>query len=169
MLVVNRTKENLRPLLVSKVQGRLNSRGVYSCWRTRVDACCRTFGERMRSTFHLSLAVGLCVSAVLSQQGADKVSGPGVSSLGEQPSKSQVGKPPLPQPSPEIERLVKAFSGAWSIALKIEPNESKPKGGRGQGEEVWKPGPGGLSLIEDYHSMGDEGEIYGLGVAWWDK
>jgi hypothetical protein len=76
--------------------------------------------------------------------------------------------PPLPQPNPEIKRLVEAFSGAWSITVKVEPNESLPKGGVGTGEEVWRPGPGGLSLIEDYHSTGDEGEISGLGVAWWD-
>jgi hypothetical protein len=73
------------------------------------------------------------------------------------------------QPSPEIKRLVEALSGTWSITLKIEPNESLPKGGGGKGEEVWRPGPGGLSLIEDYHSTGDEGEISGLGVAWWDN
>jgi len=64
---------------------------------------------------------------------------------------------------------VEAFSGTWSITLKIEPSESLPKGGGGKGEEVWRPGPGGLSLIEDYHSSGDEGDISGLGVAWWDN
>jgi hypothetical protein len=76
---------------------------------------------------------------------------------------------PSPPPSPEIKRLVDALSGTWSITLKIEPNESLPKGGGGKGEEVWRPGPGGLSLIEDYHSTGDEGESSGLGVAWWDN
>jgi hypothetical protein len=73
------------------------------------------------------------------------------------------------QPSPQIRRLVEALSGTWSITLKIEPNGGLPKGGGGKGEEVWRPGPGGLSLIEDYHSTGDEGEISGLGVAWWDN
>jgi hypothetical protein len=77
--------------------------------------------------------------------------------------------PPSPQPNPEIKRLVEAFSGTWSITLKVEPNERLPKGGGGKGEEVWRPGPGALSLIEDYHSTGDEGEISGLGVAWWDS
>jgi hypothetical protein len=81
---------------------------------------------------------------------------------------SDVIAPPLPQPSPEIKRLVEAFSGTWSISVKVEPNESLRKGGVGTGEEVWRPGPGGLSLIEDYHSTGDEGEISGLGVSWWD-
>lgn len=76
---------------------------------------------------------------------------------------------PSPAPSPEIRRLVNALSGTWSITLKIEPNASLPKGGAGKGEEVWRPGPGGLSLIEDYLSTGDEGKISGLGVAWWDN
>ena len=77
--------------------------------------------------------------------------------------------PSSPQPTAEIKRLAEALSGTWSITLKIEPNEGLPKGGKGKGEEVWRPGPGGLSLIEDYHSTGDEGEISGLGVAWWDN
>jgi hypothetical protein len=73
------------------------------------------------------------------------------------------------RPSPEMKRLAEAFSGTWSIRLKVEPNESLPRGGGGKGEEVWRSGPGGLSLIEEYHSTGDEGEISGLGVWWWDK
>jgi hypothetical protein len=77
--------------------------------------------------------------------------------------------PSSPQANAEIKRLVEALSGTWSITLKIEPNEGFPKGGGGKGEEVWRPGPGGLSVIEDYHSTGDEGEISGLGVAWWDN
>ncbi|HXJ92238.1 MAG TPA: M28 family peptidase [Terriglobia bacterium] len=76
--------------------------------------------------------------------------------------------PGMPQPSPEMGRLVKALSGAWSIAISVEPNDRMPKVGLGNGEEVWRPGPGGLSLLEDYHSTGDEGEITGFGVAWWD-
>lgn len=73
---------------------------------------------------------------------------------------------PAARPSPEMERLVKALAGTWSITLNVEPNEHMPKGGVGKGEEIWKPGPGGLSLIEEYHSTGDEGEMSGLGVFW---
>jgi hypothetical protein len=77
--------------------------------------------------------------------------------------------PPATQQHPEIRRLVGALSGKWSITLNFEPTEGLPKGGGGKGEEVWRSGPGGLSLIEDYHSTGDEGEISGLGVVWWDN
>lgn len=34
------------------------------------------------------------------------------------------------------------------------------------GEEGFYVGPGGLSLIEEYYSTGDEGEVSGLGVFW---
>jgi len=73
-----------------------------------------------------------------------------------------------PQRSPELQRLVKALSGTWSIAIRIEPSDQIPGGGLATGEEVWTPGPGGLSLIENYHSTGAEGEMAGIGVAWWD-
>jgi hypothetical protein len=67
------------------------------------------------------------------------------------------------QVQPELARLIRAFSGIWALQL------STPKGPAGSGTEVWRVGPGGNSLIEEYHSTGGEGEINGLGVAWWDK
>ena len=66
----------------------------------------------------------------------------------------------LPRPGPEIERLVTTFSGTWSIVLKTDPNDKLPKGGTGHGEVVWRPGPGALSLIEEYHSTGDEEDFF---------
>jgi hypothetical protein len=82
---------------------------------------------------------------------------------------SDAARPSSSQPNPEMKRLVEAFSGIWSLTLKMEPDKTSPKGGTGKGEEVWRPGPGGLSMIEDYHSTGDEGEISGLAVIWWDS
>ncbi len=73
------------------------------------------------------------------------------------------------QRAPEMEKLAKALSGTWNIRIVLEPSEQMPKGGKGHGEEVWKVGPGGSSLIEEYSSTGDEGEISGLGVFWWDR
>jgi Protein of unknown function (DUF1579) len=87
-------------------------------------------------------------------------------------SASCLSQKPTLSPSvapPDITRLAKAVSGAWSIVIKVEPNERLPKGGNGQGEEVWRPGPGGVSFIEEYHSTGNEGEISGVGIFWWDK
>jgi hypothetical protein len=69
----------------------------------------------------------------------------------------------------QMQRFAESLTGEWSIDFTINPTESSPKGGMGHGEEVWKPGPGGLSFIEEYHSEGDEGEITGRGIYWWDE
>lgn len=117
--------------------------------------------------FQIFLAIYFCVSATSARQTADKESGQHLNKSAQQsiaPENETMG-----HPNPEIERLIQAFSGTWSIVLKVEPNEHSPKGGGGRGEEVWRPGPGRLSLIEEYHSTGADGELSGLGVAWWDK
>jgi len=43
-----------------------------------------------------------------------------------------------------------------------------PNGGTGSGTEIWRRGPGGLSVIEEYREKNEKGEVEGLGVAWWD-
>jgi hypothetical protein len=69
----------------------------------------------------------------------------------------------------QMQRFAQSFAGEWSIDFTINPSETSPRGGMGHGEEVWKPGPGGLSFTEEYHSVGDEGEITGRGIYWWDE
>lgn len=69
----------------------------------------------------------------------------------------------------QMQRFAQSFTGEWAIDFTINPTEILPRGGMGHGEEVWKPGPGGLSFTEEYHSAGDEGEITGRGVYWWDE
>lgn len=72
-----------------------------------------------------------------------------------------------PEAQTEMAKLIRVFAGSWSIRL-ISPNGQTEKQA-GSGEEIWRAGPGANSLIEEYHSTGDEGEISGLGVFWWDK
>jgi len=72
------------------------------------------------------------------------------------------------QPSPEMQKLFNAFLGTWSVTEKIEPNERLPNGGVGEGEVVYRAGPGAVSLIEEIHLKEPTGEISGLGIAWWD-
>ena len=83
-------------------------------------------------------------------------------------------EPPSPalkpkQTNPEMQKLFNTFLGRWSVTEKIEPSETLPKDGTGQGEEVYKTGPGGVSLIEEIHLREGTGEISGLGVGWWDE
>ncbi len=71
----------------------------------------------------------------------------------------------LKLPGPPAQKLM---LGTWSIRVQYEPTKDLPKGDVGIGEEKWYPGPGGLSLVEEYHENNSKGEISGLGVAWWD-
>jgi hypothetical protein len=73
------------------------------------------------------------------------------------------------QPSPEMQKLFNAFLGTWSITERIEPSETMPNGGTGVGEEVYRTGPGGVSIIEEIHLKEQGREVSGLGVGWRDK
>jgi arabinogalactan endo-1,4-beta-galactosidase len=84
------------------------------------------------------------------------------------------GKPPqqmamqMPTPAPEMTKLIKQLSGSWTVTEKHYPNPMMPNGGTGKGTAVLTPGPGNLSLVEKYHSVGAMGSFSGMGVFWWD-
>jgi hypothetical protein len=69
-------------------------------------------------------------------------------------------------PSAEVQRLLKAFAGDWSVSENFEVNESK-RGGTRQGHATFTIGPG-LSLVENYRSSGSAGDLRFLGILWWD-
>ena len=75
---------------------------------------------------------------------------------------------PMPKAPPQMEKLSKLIVGTWNSSESFEVSEMMPKGGKGHGLAVIKDGPGGLSLIEDYHSRGGMGAFAGHGVFWWD-
>ena len=78
-----------------------------------------------------------------------------------------VPKPSQPtQIHDSMKGLIKAFAGSWAIHLSSDDSEHGVNGNAGDGEEMWRAGPGSNSLIEEYHSRGIEGEIAGLGVFW---
>lgn len=76
--------------------------------------------------------------------------------------------PPPPQASPEMAKLIQMMSGTWTVAEKYEPSPMFPTGGSGQGTAKFWAGPGGMSLLEDYHSIGAIGKFSGFGTTWWD-
>jgi hypothetical protein len=53
--------------------------------------------------------------------------------------------------------------------IKLEPSAATPNGGVGEGEEIWKPGPGGFTLLEEEHNRMPNGERFLLALQWWDK
>jgi len=87
------------------------------------------------------------------------------------PSRSvaQAKMPPPPQPSPEMSKLIKMMSGNWTVTEKSGRSPMFPNGGSGKGTARLWAGPGGLSLLETYHSSGMMGSNFsGFGTFWWD-
>jgi len=72
----------------------------------------------------------------------------------------------LTMPGPDVQNFM---LGTWSIKVRHPPTPLTPKGDAGEGTEIWRPGPGGRSVIEEYREKNSKGEVEGLGVAWWDK
>lgn len=74
-----------------------------------------------------------------------------------------------PRAAAEMTRLIKMMSGTWSVVEKAQRNPMMPNGGVGKGSAVFTAGPGGMSLMEKYHSSGLMGSNFiGYGTFWWD-
>jgi len=69
-------------------------------------------------------------------------------------------------PSPEMERLLNAFVGKWTVKETFEVSASK-RGKTRKGTATFRAGPG-FSLIEDYQSNGSAGQLHFLALLWWD-
>jgi hypothetical protein len=52
--------------------------------------------------------------------------------------------------------------------VKFEPSVSDPNGLVNTGEETWRPGPGGFTLLEEEHLCMPEGDLSLLGILWWN-
>ena len=84
--------------------------------------------------------------------------------MAQSPPQAQTEKP-----RPEIQRVFDAFLGTWSVTEKLDPSETMPNGGTGEGEEIYKRGPGNASFIEEIHLKEGSRNLSGLGVGWWDQ
>jgi Protein of unknown function (DUF1579) len=91
-----------------------------------------------------------------------------VVSAQQEKATSQVPAATSLQPAHEMQRLTNMLAGRWSIGQVFEPRGGMPKGVVGKGTEVWRPGPGSLSLIEELQTRVGDREFSGLGVIWWD-
>jgi quercetin dioxygenase-like cupin family protein len=70
-------------------------------------------------------------------------------------------------PAPEMQRLAKMLVGKWKVDEDFASGGSMPNGGTGTGHSVIEPGPGGLSLIEDFVSISPAAHLHSL--IWWEK
>jgi hypothetical protein len=100
-------------------------------------------------------AILLCIQSAQTQQAAKPKA-----SAASQSAASQSAA----QPSAEMQSLIKALSGRWSLTAQFAGSNAIFKG-----EEVWHAGPGGLTLVEEesLHSPGRD--LLLLGVIWWDN
>jgi len=92
------------------------------------------------------------------------------SAKGDASQTSAPAPPPSPRPKPgaEMRKLIDSFSGVWSLVETYEPAEGMPEGAVGKSREAFRAGPGALSLVEEYRSMSNGGELAGMSVTWWD-
>ena len=73
-----------------------------------------------------------------------------------------------PKPAPELQKAIDAFAGSWTIEEDYPPSPGLPKGGTGHGTEIWRAGPGNLSLVYDYNSDTPHGHLTATAILWWD-
>ncbi len=111
----------------------------------------------------IGMVAAFCVLGAIAQ---DK----SVSADAKTPKPAAGAAMPLPKPDPEMTKLIKMMSGTWAVTERSQPNPMMPNGGTGKGSAVFTAGPGGLSLMEKYHSSGLLGSNFnGFGTFWWDS
>jgi hypothetical protein len=93
----------------------------------------------------------------------------------DKPAAAKASKPateasmPMPKPDPQMTKMIKMMAGNWTVTEKSNPSPMMPKGGTGKGTATLTAGPGGMSLMEKYHSSGVMGSSFtGFGTFWWD-
>jgi hypothetical protein len=121
----------------------------------------------MRPILKASLLFGtlVCVCTSLAAQSDAKSS----TAASKKPA-SEAAAMPMPKADPQMTKMIKMMGGNWSVTEKSEPSPMFPKGGAGKGTATLTPGPGGMSLIEKYHSTGMMGGNFnGFGTFWWDS
>ena len=73
-------------------------------------------------------------------------------------------------PAEAIVTLTAALAGRWKTREKYERLELLATPAlESEGEYVWRPGPAGLTLLEEYRARTPIGELIGFGVVWWDQ
>ena len=106
----------------------------------------------------------MCVLAAAQE----KPKSSGAAKPAEKKTSGGAGQMSMAKPSPMMQKLSKMMIGTWSTSEKHEPSPWAPNGATGKGTAVFKHGPGGLSLLEDYRSTSGLGTFAGHGVIWWD-
>ena len=118
-------------------------------------------------TYILFSAMAPFISGVSAQQHETNSVTAHVTKSSQRGPKTEVVGVPL-DTNPEMQRL-STFLGTWAITYKLDPTAEMPSGDKGEGQEVYRPGPGGHSLIEEFHGKESTGNVSGLGTLWWEE
>lgn len=73
------------------------------------------------------------------------------------------------QPPAEMESVEKALGGRWNVAGDFEKSREMPDGGPITGWQDWRIGPGGFTFSQEEDLHTPLGEMFGVGLMWWDK
>lgn len=120
---------------------------------------------RMRRAMFLTCALAIAVAAGVSGAMMDART---VHGAGRVVARAKSGGQAA-QPAQQAARLLKALQGTWAITDTLAPDAKNPKGVVGAGTIVWRPGPGGYSAVEEFHSKQGEQDVTGFGMMWWDE
>ena len=58
-----------------------------------------------------------------------------------------------PPPPAQMQSLIAALSGRWTVTGEFENGPETPNGGAISGEEVWRSGPGGYTFMQEGESL----------------
>ena len=72
------------------------------------------------------------------------------------------------QPRDEMQALIKAFSGHWSLKVKFEPSKETPQGLESTGKESWHASPGDVTLTDEEEFTAGPQNVIVVGILWRD-
>lgn len=74
-----------------------------------------------------------------------------------------------PSSQADMQSLIKALSGKWSLEVKFEPDKSAANAAAKHGEEVWRAGPGNLTFMQEEHLPIAGEDLVLFGIIWQDS
>ena len=82
-------------------------------------------------------------------------------------AKSEASRPQQSD-TPEMQRLIRLYRGTWEYTETYSKSPAFPNGGENAGIYTSELGPGGMSIVNRFHSKGPVGDFEGLLVMTWD-
>lgn len=81
---------------------------------------------------------------------------------------SPAGDAQAPHATGELQSLMRALSGHWSLQVKFEPSKEMPQGLEGTGEESWHANGAGLILTDEEVFTAGPQTVIVVGILWRD-